>query len=136
MFWSRWFKDKNSTQEVCLITATNLAKDIKLDADLLHASLDDTAEGWLLDSHQMVKDEITNEYIQFVSSKYGCPIKIRKTNKETDKPDIGSISSQTEDQEMVFTTDQHSKSGMMLWVGIATSLLTLCVLITLLTMVV
>jgi hypothetical protein len=135
MFWNRWFKDKNALQEVCLISETNFAKDEKMEADLLHASSPETAEGWLLESRQMVKDEITNEYIQFVSSKYGCPIRIYKVEEESN-PNIEGISSQTEDQEMVFTTDQHSKSGMMLWVGIATGLLTLTVLVVVLVTVV
>lgn len=126
---SFWNRGNGANQSICLISETNIAKDEVLEADLLHASSPDTAEGWLLNSRQMVRDEYTDRYIQFVSSKYGCPIKIFDDKGSTPAPDIEVISSETEDQEMVFTTEESSKSSMLLWVGIATAFLCLTVLI-------
>lgn len=125
-----FFSNKKPKQDVCLLLETNEVEDQRLDAETLHAENPETAEGWLLDSSQMCRDERTGRYIQFVSSRYGSPIKIyRNRNGRKDQVKIDEISSQTEDQEMVFIDEKQNKDGRLLWIGIITALLTLTVCI-------
>lgn len=125
-----FFSNKKPKQDICLLLETNEVEDQRLYAETLHAESPDTAEGWLLDSSQMCRDEKTGRYMQFVSSRYGSPIKIyRGRNGRKSPVNIEDVSSQTEDQEMVFIDEKQNRDGRLLWMGIITAMLTLTVCI-------
>lgn len=115
-------------QDVCLLSETNSVGDERLEAGTTHAESPDTAEAWGLDSNQQCRDEKTGRYIQFISSLSCDPVKIYRSLPVV-MANVSLISSQTEDQEMVFTDQGKSKDGRILWVGVCLAMLTLTVCI-------
>jgi len=117
-------------QDICLLPGTNRVIEDRLEAGNTHVFNDDTAEAWGLDASQQCIDERTNRYIQFVSSLNCDPVPIyRSQDTPPIKSNVSLISSQTEDQEMVYLDKRASKSSMGLWLGICLALLTLTVCI-------
>ncbi len=125
------FGKEKAKQLVCILAETNSVKDAELDASTLHAEYYDTAEAWGLDGCQQCKDATSGRYIQFISNANCDPIRIYQNHGgEVRNVDGALVSSQTEDQEMTFTSQGKNKNGLVIWVGVCVAMITLGVLIT------
>ena len=115
-------------QDVCILTETNGAEDFSLKAFVLHAESLKEVSAWELDPRQQCIDEKTGDYLQFICERSYVPLTIYQNGHSTNgskNANIEVISSQTEDQEMVFMEQNKSKDGMVLWLGICLGLLAL-----------
>lgn len=111
-----------------MLSETNSVGDERLESGTTHAESPDTAEAWGLDSNQQCQDEKTGKYIQFISSLSCDPVRIYK-NTPVILANVSLISSQTEDQEMVYTDEGRNKDGRLLWIGVSVAMLTLTICI-------
>ena len=130
---------KNNKIDITLLTGNNKVEDIKLEAYVTHIESEKTAEAWGMYSRQQCKDESNGRYYQFVSPMSYKPLKIYrggngskssdKSQEESVVDNVAAISSQTEDEEMVFLGNRQSKDSRLLWIGIALAVVALTFLI-------
>lgn len=115
--------------DALLLDETNSAANISLETGVGCAEDLKNIRSWILDSRQQARDEITGKTFQVICLRSYKPIVIYQgDNKDADSvaaQALKVISSQTEDEEMVFLEEKQNKDGRMLWLGIVMAFLAL-----------
>jgi hypothetical protein len=125
-----WKRHQGARQDVCILTETNSVGDGKLNALVAHAESPKELLAWELNPRQQAIDEKTKRFIQFIDDISYKPLQIYQNSLFQKKTsNITSISSQTEDQEMVFISEGRKNDGRMLWIGIIAGIVALTFLI-------
>src|SRR4030042_3608193 len=105
-------KKRSSRLNACILTEANSVDDVELEGDVAHAESPKELRAWGLDSTQQVRDEKTGRSIQVISERSFKPITIFSGGGESAQvvgKNVTTISSQTEDEELVFLEEKKSK---------------------------